>query len=97
MNLPTETSIHLVTAIPGPSSVELQKRTASRVARGVSSVLPVFIRSPSGAPVEDVERNQLLDLRKGIGCQNAGHVPQTAWNATRDEFIHTCFTVTPYG
>ena len=99
MNLTTETSIHLVTAIPGPRSCELQQRRATNVPRGVGSVLPIFIRRASGATIEDVDGNQLLDFTGGIGCQNAGHVPQQALNAIREQaeqFIHTCFMVTPY-
>jgi 4-aminobutyrate aminotransferase / (S)-3-amino-2-methylpropionate transaminase / 5-aminovalerate transaminase len=99
MNLTTETSIHLVTAIPGPRSAELQKRREASVARGVSSVLPVFIRRALGAILEDVDGNQLLDFTGGIGCQNAGHVPQQVLHAIREQaeqFIHTCFMVTPY-
>jgi hypothetical protein len=62
MNLTTESSIHLVTAIPGPRSTELQKRREANVPRGVASVLPVFVRRTSGATIEDVDGNQLLDL-----------------------------------
>lgn len=99
MNLIAETSIHLVTEIPGPHSAELQKRREASVARGVSSVLPVFICRASGATVEDVDGNQLLDFTGGIGCQNAGHVPPQALAAIQDQaehFTHTCFMVTPY-
>ncbi len=38
----TDTSIRLVTALPGPRSIELEKRRKASVARGVGSVLPVF-------------------------------------------------------
>jgi 4-aminobutyrate aminotransferase/(S)-3-amino-2-methylpropionate transaminase len=98
MNIATET-IHLVTAIPGPRSAELQKRREASVPRGVASVLPVFVRRASGATVEDIDGNQLLDFTGGIGCQNAGHVLPEAVAAIRDQidrFIHTCFMVTPY-
>jgi 4-aminobutyrate aminotransferase/(S)-3-amino-2-methylpropionate transaminase len=99
MNLSTETSIHLVTAIPGPRSAELQKRREASVPRGVASVLPVFVRRASGANIEDVDGNQLLDFTGGIGCQNAGHLPPEALAAIREQteqFLHTCFMVTPY-
>ena len=81
MNLLTETTIRLVTAIPGPRSIELGKRREASVPRGVGSVLPVFVRRASGATVEDVDGNQLLDFTGGIGCQNAGHVPPEALEA----------------
>ena len=99
MNLTTESSIHLVTAIPGPRSAELQKRREANVPRGVASVLPVFVRRASGAMVEDVDGNQLLDFTGGIGCQNAGHRPPGVIAAIQEQveqFLHTCFMVTPY-
>jgi 4-aminobutyrate aminotransferase/(S)-3-amino-2-methylpropionate transaminase len=99
MKLITESSIHLATAIPGPRSAELQKRREASVPQGVSSVLPVFIRRASGATIEDVDANQLLDFTGGIGCQNAGHLPPEALAAIREQaeqFLHTCFMVTPY-
>ena len=99
MDLATEATIHLVTAIPGPRSAELQKRREAGVPRGVGSVLPIYVQRASGAIVEDVDGNQLLDFTGGIGCQNAGHVPPKVFDAIRDQaerFIHTCFMVTPY-
>ena len=95
----TETSIRLATAVPGPRSIELQKRREASVPRGVGSVLPVFVRRASGATVEDIDGNQFLDFTGGIGCQNAGHVPAEALaviQAQAEQFIHTCFMVTPY-
>jgi len=99
MNLASDTSIRLLTAIPGPRSTELQKRRQASVPKGVSSVLPVFIRRASGATIEDVDGNQLLDFTGGIGCQNAGHGPPEVVKAIHEQaekFIHTCFMVTPY-
>ncbi len=99
MKLITESSIHLATAIPGPRSAELQKRREASVPQGVGSALPVFVRRASGATIEDVDGNQLLDFTGGIGCQNAGHVPPEALAAIRnqaEQFLHTCFMVTPY-
>jgi 4-aminobutyrate aminotransferase / (S)-3-amino-2-methylpropionate transaminase / 5-aminovalerate transaminase len=99
MKLATESSIRLLTAIPGPRSTELTKRRQASVPKGVSSVLPVFIRSASGATLEDIDGNQLLDFTGGIGCQNAGHRPPEVVRAIHDQaeqFLHTCFMVTPY-
>ena len=99
MNLKTETSIHLVTAVPGPRSLDLQARRQASVPKGVSSVLPVFVRSASGATFEDVDGNRFLDFTGGIGCQNAGHRPPGVVQAIHeqaDQFLHTCFMVTPY-
>src|SRR5580700_4551970 len=99
MKLATESSIRLLTAIPGPRSTELTKRRQASVPKSVSSVLPVFIRIASGATIKDVDGNQLLDFTGGIGCQNAGHLPPEALAAIREQteqFLHTCFMVTPY-
>lgn len=92
-------SIHLATAIPGPRSIELQKQREANVPRGVGSVLPIFVRRASGAVIEDVDGNQLLDFTGGIGCENAGHCPPAVVDAVRrqaEQFFHTCFMVTPY-
>lgn len=99
MNTAIEASIRLVTTIPGPRSTELQQRREASVPRGVGSVLPIYVQRASGAVIEDVDGNQLLDFTGGIGCQNAGHVPAEALSAIREQaerFIHTCFMVTPY-
>ncbi len=99
MNVATQSSIRLITSVPGPLSVELQKRREANVPRGVKSVLPVFIRSASGAILEDVDGNQFLDFTGGIGTQNAGHRPAAVTAAIHeqaDKFLHTCFTVSPY-
>ncbi len=39
----------LVTAIPGPRSVELQARRTAAVSAGVGGTLPVFITRPAAA------------------------------------------------
>lgn len=99
MRTTTASSIHLVTSIPGPRSIELQKQREESVPRGVSSVLPIFVRRASGAVIEDVDGNQLLDFTGGIGCENAGHCPPAVVEAVQSQaehFFHTCFMVTPY-
>lgn len=92
-------SVHLVTAIPGPKSLELAQRRSAAVARGVSSAVPVFIKSSHGAIIEDVDGNRFLDFAGGIGCLNTGHTPDAVVDAIHQQaasFIHACFTVTPY-
>ena len=96
---PAEKSIELITAIPGPKSIELAQRKSSAVARGVSSAVPVFIRRSHGAIIEDVDGNRFLDFAGGIGCLNTGHTPAAVVEAIHEQasrFIHACFTVTPY-
>jgi 4-aminobutyrate aminotransferase / (S)-3-amino-2-methylpropionate transaminase / 5-aminovalerate transaminase len=95
----TESSIRLVTAIPGPASKQLQQRREASVPRGIASALPIFVRRADGATIEDVDGNRLLDFAGGIGCQNAGHcVPEVtaAIREQSEQFVHTCFMVTPY-
>ena len=99
MKVTTESSIHLGTEIPGPLSRELQQRREASVPRGVTSVLPVFVRRANGVTIEDIDGNQFLDFTGGIGCQNMGHCsPEVvaAIKAQSEELLHTCFMVTPY-
>ncbi len=99
MHIATESSIRLVTEVPGPRSVELQKLREELLPRGVGSVLPVFVQRASGATLEDVDGNRFLDFTGGIGCQNAGHVVPEVVAAVQnqaEQFLHTCFMVTPY-
>jgi len=52
----------LVTGIPGPRSKELAARRAAAVARGVSTMLPVFIARAGGGVLVDVDGNSLIDF-----------------------------------
>lgn len=89
----------IVTAIPGPKSVELHKRRLATVSAGVGSMLPVYIAKAGGAIVVDVDGNQFIDLGAGIGVTTIGHTDSSVVEAAVGqvkEFIHTLFTVTPY-
>jgi len=99
MKLTTESTIRLATEIPGPLSRTLQQRRELSVPRGIGSVLPVYVRRAEGVTIEDVDGNRLLDFTGGIGCQNVGHLPPEVVRAIHqqtDQFLHTCFMVTPY-
>jgi 4-aminobutyrate aminotransferase / (S)-3-amino-2-methylpropionate transaminase / 5-aminovalerate transaminase len=92
-------SISLLTSIPGPNSELLAARRARAVPRAVVQITPIFVRSASGAMIEDVDGNRLLDLAGGIGCVNAGHANPAVTEAIRQQsaqFLHTCFMVAPY-
>jgi 4-aminobutyrate aminotransferase / (S)-3-amino-2-methylpropionate transaminase / 5-aminovalerate transaminase len=92
-------SIQIKTPVPGPVSRALGERSRAAVARGVSQLTPVFVTRAEGAVIEDVDGNRYLDLAGGIGCLNVGHRdPQVtaALHAQVDQFLHTCFMVTPY-
>ncbi|SER64128.1 4-aminobutyrate aminotransferase / (S)-3-amino-2-methylpropionate transaminase [Lentzea xinjiangensis] len=89
----------LVTAIPGPRSLELQARRTAAVAAGVGSVLPVHVDSAADGLLVDVDGNQLIDLGSGIavtGVGNPAPAVAEAVHAQIDRFSHTCFMVTPY-
>jgi len=99
MNVATQSSVRLVTAVPGPQSLALQKRREQSVPQGVGNVLPVYIQRASDATLEDVDGNRFLDFVGGIACVNAGHTPPEVVAAVQEQaeqFMHTCFMVTPY-
>jgi 4-aminobutyrate aminotransferase/(S)-3-amino-2-methylpropionate transaminase len=89
----------LVTEIPGPLSRALQARRANAVAAGVSSVLPVYVRSAEGGLLTDVDGNKLIDFGSGIAVTNVGHAVPAVVDRVREQagkFTHTCFMVAPY-
>jgi 4-aminobutyrate aminotransferase/(S)-3-amino-2-methylpropionate transaminase len=89
----------VVTAIPGPRSVELQARRLAAVASGVGSALPVFLARAHGAIVVDVDGNQFIDLGSGIGVMTIGHTNEAvvaAATAQLNDFTHAMFTITAY-
>ena len=89
----------LVTAIPGPRSIELQERRTAAVSAGVGGTLPVFIVAAGGGVLVDVDGNSLIDMGSGIAVTTVGNsAPKVVENVQRQvaEFTHTCFMVTPY-
>jgi 4-aminobutyrate aminotransferase/(S)-3-amino-2-methylpropionate transaminase len=93
-------TIQLRTAIPGPKSKELMTRRNAAVARGVAHSTPIFAARAEGAVLEDVDGNRFIDFAGGIGCLNVGHRAAGVVAAVReqlDAFMHTCFSVAPYG
>ena len=96
---PIELQRRVVTAIPGPRSVALQKRRLAAVASGVSSASPVFVERAHGAIVVDVDGNQFIDLGSGIGVMTIGHTDDAVVAAASDQltlFTHAMFTISPY-
>jgi 4-aminobutyrate aminotransferase/(S)-3-amino-2-methylpropionate transaminase len=89
----------LLTAIPGPGSLERLERKKAHVANGVGTTLPVFIVAAGGGVLVDVDGNSLIDLGSGIAVTTVGNAaPAVARNvhAQVDAFTHTCFMITPY-
>jgi 4-aminobutyrate aminotransferase / (S)-3-amino-2-methylpropionate transaminase / 5-aminovalerate transaminase len=94
-----EQSRQLVTEIPGPTSLELNKRRSAAVSHGVNVSLPVFVARAGGGIVEDVDGNRLIDLGSGIAVTTIGNSSPRVVDAVRAQvadFTHTCFMVTPY-
>lgn len=90
---------HLVTEIPGPASLELNKRRAAAVSRAVAVSMPVFVVRAGGGIVEDADGNRLIDLGSGIAVTTIGNSSPRVIDAVRAqvaEFTHTCFMVNPY-
>jgi 4-aminobutyrate aminotransferase / (S)-3-amino-2-methylpropionate transaminase / 5-aminovalerate transaminase len=95
----SQSSIRLVTEVPGPRSRELVHRRNANVPRALGMTLPIFIERAEGALLEDVDGNVFLDFVGGIGCQNSGHRPAETVAAIKeqaDHLLHSCFMVTPY-
>jgi 4-aminobutyrate aminotransferase / (S)-3-amino-2-methylpropionate transaminase / 5-aminovalerate transaminase len=90
---------NLVTEIPGPASRELLARRERAVARGVSTMLPVFVTDAGGGVIVDVDGNSLIDFGAGIAVVSVGNAaPRVAERVAEQvaRFTHTCFMVTPY-
>src|ERR1700693_377301 len=93
-------TIQLRTPIPGPKSQEWMQRRQAAVARGVGHATPIFAARAEGSVLEDVDGNRFLDFAGGIGVVNVGHRAPSVVEAIRkqlDAFVHTCFSVAPYG
>jgi 4-aminobutyrate aminotransferase/(S)-3-amino-2-methylpropionate transaminase len=89
----------LVTAIPGPLSLERFDRKKAAVADGVGVTLPIFVVAAGGGVIVDVDGNSLIDLGSGIAVTSVGNAaPAVVERATAalSAFTHTCFMVTPY-
>ena len=91
--------LKLVTAIPGPKSLEFHKIKQQEVSHGVGTMLPVYIERAHGAILVDVDGNQLIDLGSGIGVVTIGHTNKQVVDAVMEQvqkLTHSLFTVTPY-
>lgn len=89
----------LITALPGPRSIELQERRRRSVSRGAGTLANIYMDHGAGAILVDVDGNQIIDLGCGIGVTTIGHAhPDVAAAAAAQasKLTHTLFTVTPY-
>jgi 4-aminobutyrate aminotransferase/(S)-3-amino-2-methylpropionate transaminase len=89
----------LVTAIPGPKSLEALKRRTDATSAGLGLAFPVVIERASDAILLDIDGNQIIDLGSGIGVTGVGNSAQRVVDRVIDQvqaFTHTCFMVAPY-
>jgi 4-aminobutyrate aminotransferase/(S)-3-amino-2-methylpropionate transaminase len=87
----------LITEIPGPKSRELFERRRAAIPPGVASIHPVVTARASGAIIEDVDGNRLIDFATGIAVLNIGHTAPEVVKAAQEQLeldTHTCFHVT---
>jgi 4-aminobutyrate aminotransferase / (S)-3-amino-2-methylpropionate transaminase / 5-aminovalerate transaminase len=86
----------LVTGVPGPRSRELLARRDAAIPPAIWSTVPIFVRAASGAVVEDVDGNRLIDFGAGLAVLNVGNAAPGVVEAVRrqvDLYTHTCFHV----
>jgi len=89
----------LVTAIPGPKSLEALKRRTEATSGGLGMAIPVIIERASDAILLDIDGNQIIDLGSGIGVTGVGNSAPRVVDRVIEQvqaFTHTCFTVAPY-
>ncbi|MDM7856096.1 4-aminobutyrate--2-oxoglutarate transaminase [Cellulomonas alba] len=89
----------LLTAVPGPRSLELAARRAQAVSTGVSSTFGVYVARAGGGIVEDVDGNRFVDLGSGIAVTSVGASAPgvvAAVGTQAADFTHTCFMISPY-
>ncbi len=89
----------LVSAIPGPKSIEAIKRRTEATSQALGMAIPVVIERASDAILLDIDGNQIIDLGSGIGVVNVGNAAGRVVDRVIEQvqaFTHTCFTVAPY-
>jgi 4-aminobutyrate aminotransferase / (S)-3-amino-2-methylpropionate transaminase / 5-aminovalerate transaminase len=87
----------LVTEIPGPKSAAWFERRAKAVPKGVGAIHPIVTARASGAIIEDVDGNRLIDFATGISVLNVGHTAPEVVAAIQKQAeldTHSCFHVT---
>jgi 4-aminobutyrate aminotransferase/(S)-3-amino-2-methylpropionate transaminase len=95
MDIPQERK--LVTEVPGPRSREWFERRAAAVPQGVFATHPIVTARASGAIIEDVDGNRLIDFATGISVLNVGHTSPDVVAAAQRQLeldTHTCIHVT---
>lgn len=92
-------SRHLATDIPGPLSTAALQRRKEAVSGGLGTAFPVIVESASGAILQDIDGNRIVDLGSGIGVVNVGNAAPRVVSRVQEAvaaFTHTNFTTAPY-
>jgi len=92
-------SRHLATEIPGPLSTAAMQRRKDAVSGGLGTAIPVIIQRASGAILEDIDGNRIIDLGSGIGVTTVGNSAPRVVARVQEAvaaFTHTNFTTAPY-
>jgi 4-aminobutyrate aminotransferase/(S)-3-amino-2-methylpropionate transaminase len=92
--------IEIRTEIPGPRSRALAARESDAVARPLLVHLPIFAAEARNATIVDVDGNAFVDFAGGIGVMNVGHGHPRVLEAIvqqAERFVHTDYTLVPYG
>jgi 4-aminobutyrate aminotransferase / (S)-3-amino-2-methylpropionate transaminase / 5-aminovalerate transaminase len=88
VDIPQERKV--VTDIPGPRSRELMARRGAAMTSAFPALHAVVAARASGAIVEDVDGNRLIDLATGISVLNVGHsAPEVVEAAKRQLDLDT--------
>lgn len=91
--------IRIQSPIPGPESGRLSEIYRKSVASCLGTTFPVFIKTGSGALLEDVDGNVFIDFVGAVGTMNVGHCDPAVVIAIQQqaaELIHTCSSITHY-
>jgi 4-aminobutyrate aminotransferase/(S)-3-amino-2-methylpropionate transaminase len=95
VDIPQERKV--VTDIPGPKSREWFDRRAVAIPQGIANIHRIVTARASGAIIEDVDGNRLIDFATGIAVLNLGHASPEVVRAAQEQLerdTHTCFHVT---
>jgi 4-aminobutyrate aminotransferase/(S)-3-amino-2-methylpropionate transaminase len=95
VDIPQERKV--LTDIPGPKSREWFERRAAAIPQGIANVHRIVTARASGAIIEDVDGNRLIDFATGIAVLNLGHTSPEVVRAAQEQLerdTHTCFHVT---
>ena len=90
MDIPQERKV--LTQIPGPKSKEWMARRDGAMTAAFPAIHPIVSARASGAIIEDVDGNRLIDFSTGIAVLNIGHAaPDVTDAAVRqiERDIHT--------